>query len=68
MSTPTTTRTRTTTTATRDRVRRWVVVAVLAGTAQLALAPAAFAGGKSCFFSWGSESDGSFTHTAAGAR
>ena len=54
MSTPTTTRTRTTTTATRDRVRRWVVVAVLAGTAQLALAPAAFAGGKSCFFSWGS--------------
>ena len=48
-------------TTARDRVRRLVVVAVLAGTAQLAASPAAFAGGKSCFFSWGSESSGSFT-------
>ena len=53
-------------TTTRDRLRRLVVVAVLAGTAQLAVAPAAFAGGKSCFFSWGSESSGSFTSTTSG--
>ena len=53
-------------TAARVRVRRWVIVAVLAGTAQLALAPAAFAGGKSCFFSFGEESSGSFTATSSG--
>lgn len=35
-------------------------VAAPAGTAQLAVAPAAFAGGKSCFLSWGEESTGGF--------
>ena len=59
---------------TRDRVRRWVVVTVLTGTAQLAVTPAAFAGGRSCFFSWGEESSGGFvassssdTRSASGA-